>query len=163
MKPNANYKVYYAEIPPHDIYNECGPNPLKSGSWQQELTKIKNRNRLDNFYNNLEVSIAKEGVRNPICASFGWYPPQKKYGIPKHLREEDFLCCHIIGGSRLYFAQKHNLESIPVIVSAFKPEIYQTTYPESKQIQTLEDIDKYFVNKPAKIRPTDIGIIVRMR
>lgn len=166
MKKHLKYKIKYALLNPHDIFNniEAKRNHVKKKANGTLAT------HLVNFFDRLEASVLKEGFRNPILASALPYHSidnyYKNYSInekqerflisyipEKFNGEKPILVCHKQGGSRLWVAQKHNLK-VPVLISEF-----------CDYFPSLEDLDenqirKLFKDEIIKIRYTSTGIMI---
>ncbi|MFA5489580.1 MAG: hypothetical protein WC284_10220 [Candidimonas sp.] len=110
-----NYTVKYAILPSRKIYNHCGPHDWTNHT-QRGDKYIKRWNRACNFYKRLEESVLQEGFRNPIVVSNGGIPKRLLSRIPSEFHNG--LVCHTLGGSRLWVAQKHDME-IPCIINDF--------------------------------------------
>jgi hypothetical protein len=82
---------------------------------------IERLNEKNNFYNNLEESVLREGFKNPILVNYHKCDPIMLKSLPKTIQNtpKRFVVCDFLGGSRLYIAQKHNMD-IPCIVSDWK-------------------------------------------
>lgn len=159
------YTARYVVIPSNLIFNECGPMSAGPTGWSED--KIKKReiaaqkyidtlNRKNGFYNNLEASILKEGVRNPILVTAGWCPERKILNLPLEMQEDHskILVCHSSGGSRLWIAQKYNLD-IPCIVSDFC-----NMFPEGKLLETAQDVLECHKDEPRAIKIGGHGVFV---
>lgn len=116
------YKIRYADIPAGKIINYL------------EFLRKTSKNPTD-FTIDLEKSILKEGIRNPIIISavlfkgaddkFAFFGSQfqRKIKLKKHyfknlLKNQPYFICHYQGCSRLWVAQKHRM-MIPCIVCDF--------------------------------------------
>lgn len=146
-----DYIVRFGVFDSAKIVNYLGPNTedvRPNNRLRIDDKKIQERNSRDNFYNNLEESILREGFRNPIIVSAGWISG----GIFRNLSPQiqasgmkNLIICHQLGGSRLYMAQKHGLE-IPCIVRD-----YANVLPDLRILNTEEDVRKLFKDQPAKV------------
>ena len=119
-----SYTIRYGIIDPHLITNKLAP------SREQMYREEKERR----FFSKLEASILEQGFRNPINV---W--ATEEIVEPRY------------GGSRLYFAQKHNIP-IPCIISD-----HACIFPELEEI-TISDCWKKFLDPPRKIYPTPRGL-----
>lgn len=161
-------KTYFKVLRARSIINLCGPERLPAG-WtpaiikkrrQQTLEYIERMDQKNGFYRNLEKSILDEGVRNPILTTAGFFSPAYMEVDPKPANTKNLkarvhpdlknrmpeqIVCHMYGGSRLYMAQKHNLE-IPCIINDFVGLL--DGMPELKSI---EDVLQYFMDNPEHI------------
>jgi len=159
------YVARYVVIPSKLIFNECGPQ--SAGPRGQDEDKIKKReiasqnyidtlNRRTGFYDRLEASILEEGVRNPILVAAGWCPERKISDLPLEMQEDHYkiLVCHSSGGSRLWAAQKHNLD-VPCIVSDFC-----NRFPEGKILNTEQDVLDCHTDMPKAIKIGSHGVFV---
>lgn len=162
---NLNYKIRYAVIKSENIINLCGPDYLyipKNNS-EEELIKVKTfknnfikfMDEKINFFNNLEKSILDNGVLNPILITTGypqWFDFKNLKPEHKSIKQKDFICCEILGGSRLYIAQKFKM-LIPAIISDF-----EDVFTDAIELFNEDDISKCFENPPNTIKITEKGI-----
>lgn len=169
------YKIKYAQIPSKTIWNFL---EIPANLRQQK----------QDFYDDLEASILKEGVRNPILVmALKRYPPvklnkklRKKSNWRSYHQRHDFwwtndenepiwlprkktpencidkdgvlLICRMLGGSRLWACQKHDLD-IPCIISD-----YCDKFPGLQPLKSQEDILKHFQNSPGKVGFNSYGV-----
>ena len=159
------YTARYIVIPSNLIFNECGPQSAGPRGWDENRVakrKIASQNYIDTlnrrngFYDKLEESILKEGIRNPVLVAAGWCPVSKISRLPPEMQEDHskILVCHSSGGSRLWAAQKHNLD-VPCIVSDFI-----NRFPEGKILRTEQDVLDCHKDKPRKITIGEHGVFV---
>ena len=165
LKPELRiYRIRYVVLPSNQIINVCGPHrmpPNLSGK-QRELREISNQryidgmNKKNGFYTKLEASILKDGIRNPILVQAGYCMPKWHQYLPQDIVDnpEKILVCNTHGGSRLYIAQKHNLE-IPCLVNDFLD-----VFPYEKTLEYTEEILECFTDKPVGIMFGDKGISI---
>lgn len=164
------YKIRYAKVKPRHVVNLLRPSAFFLDEW----------NNKNSFYENLEQSIIKEGIRNPILViavrpiPFDNYTPQmkKRYRYyqagTKHYRfsrkslppeyangNKELIACATHGGSRLFYAQKHNV-MIPALIMDFIDK-----FRRMKTIHNKDDIFKYFKDKPDEIILSETGIKIR--
>ena len=159
MIPRVKYKV----LPAKSIVNLCGPECDPIG-WTPEIIEqrkqktIKRLQRANTkvFFQKLEESILKEGFRNPIVVATGVlseaykeFEPQLNYSqlsrrLPPDVNPLKAIICHEYGGSRLWIAQKHNLD-IPCIVNDFADLI------DGQQLGDDAAILAHFQDKPNRI------------
>jgi hypothetical protein len=118
------YKIRYAVIDPHLITNKLAPNREQMHREEKERA----------FFSKLEASILEQGFRNPINVWAHADLIEPRYG-----------------GSRLYFAQKHNIP-IPCIISD-----HADRFPDAPEI-TVQQCWKKFTDPPRKIYPTPRGL-----
>lgn len=118
------YKIKYAIIEANIIENTIQPA-------QERIDKMKN------WFEKLEESILKEGIKNPVVIN------AKKDGIKS---------CY--GGSRIMIAQKHGLK-IPAIIADF-----DNIFPDAEVLTQPTHIIKKFFTPPAKIRQKPHGISI---
>ncbi len=164
---NENFVVRYKELDPHLIYNLYGPaqalrfGPDDDGS-EYAKVRINRQNEINGFYDKLEASILKEGVRNPILISAGRCRPSMVSKIPKEMREDHtkILVLDRHGGSRLWAAQKHNLTTVPCIISDFVD-----MFPECPVLETVDEIRLHYQDQPKELfieRENEIlGVVVK--
>lgn len=155
-----NYDVKYAILDSTKIINLLCPFYL----YKNGQAYIDEMNKSCNFYSNLEKDILKYGFKNPILVTYGT-PKYKNLNLPIA------FYCEILGGSRLYIAQKNKLQ-IPVLISDFtfslkykvlskKEILYKCTYeitdvlfekygikliPSNKLINEIQTINKHSYN-----------------
>lgn len=155
-----HYVLRYGILDPNIIFNECGPFSGGPTGWDQDsITKrqsqaqryINTQNQKNQFYIKLEQSILEQGFRNPILVNAGWCPRIHDRGhnqrLPLEMQADHskILSCNTNGGSRLYIAQKHNLE-IPCIISD-----YINRFPDFIELKTKQDVLNCYKDKPKKI------------
>lgn len=161
-----DFDIRYVIMNPHEIFNECGPE--NTGPWQWTphdiMTRkanaektIHQRNKRDKFYTLLEKSILQEGFRNPILVCAGWCPPKKYKKLPPTMKnnKNKILICDRHGGSRLWIAQKHDLD-IPCIISDFCGRFNDQALCENQN-----DVLKYFQDQPDRLVINAHGVHVR--
>lgn len=158
------YHIRYGIIPAREIFNLCSPNLVifadqyEDISIKEEIGRlyVQKFNEKVGFYEKLEKSILQEGFRNPILVTAGYPKWRKKEDVDetffKLKRKEDLLFCEILGGSRLFIAQKHNW-LIPVIISDFTGK-HKNFY----RIRTVEELKKCYYTPPEKIEFTSLGV-----
>ncbi|NJO64274.1 MAG: hypothetical protein HC836_40725 [Richelia sp. RM2_1_2] len=119
---------------------------------------IKRLNDKNKFYIKLEQSILKYGFDNPILIQAGFCTDiYKKYLPEDHQRDlTKSLCCDRHGGSRLYVAQKHNLD-IPCIISDFVGRFVSSGYQE---FNTQAELMTLFKVRPKRIIINEHGVHV---
>lgn len=129
--------------------------------WDEETVRKRKQaaenyiNRLNqkrHFFEELEESILRKGFRNPILACIGWLPEAHKKRLPPGETPETVLSCDRLGGSRLWIAQKHDLD-IPVIISDFND-----SYKHLEKLTTECEIRDKFQDKPARIIINNNGL-----
>lgn len=143
-------KIYYAILSSNIIQNICGPESAGPAGWDDNSIQKRKRmaqnyiSKKQNFYNKLENSILEKGIRNPILVRHGWIPEsRKKYLKPNTILSETFVC-DSLGGSRLYIAQKHDL-NIPCIITSWCDNLnYQ-------ELKNEIEIKKQFKDQPEKV------------
>lgn len=147
------YKIRFLELNSRDIYNYVGP-----WDWRDSIIRQQKRQFIyddkPEWYNNLENDILLNGFNNPILAVSGQLPKNNWSIIPTYAKKG--AICNILGGSRLFVAQKHNL-TIPVILSDFNnhysglgQEIFHST-----------DILNLFTQPPSRIIYSKWGLDLR--
>ena len=140
------YKIRYGILPSKIIYNHAVPP-------QKHIDLI---NRQNNFYIKLEKSILKEGFINPILVTAG-YVAFANYKLPIEMQKDmtKALACNANGGSRLWIAQKHNMD-IPCLISDFAD-----CFLEFSAISEIPEIIKYYKYPPQEIGMNDDGLWIR--
>ncbi len=170
-------EIKYAILNPHAISNLCGPERIPVG-WtplrikqRTEATEetINRKNKINNFYNELEANVLANGFINPILVSVGIFSNGYLnnltgtkvnsvrgliHRIHPDLREdpEHIITCEQYGGSRLWVAQKHNL-NIPCIISDFVDHFEGIEILESK-----EAVLNKFVDTPSELTINELGV-----
>ena len=149
------YKVRYRMLPSKDIFNPIGPDNTLS-KWTPPRPRIDEYHRIDIKYHKLEASILKEGIRNPILVIAGWYGDGQKWQMPKEWHDDKVktLICWRNGGSRLWAAQRHNLD-VPCLIAD-----YVNMFPDDKELTSIEEIFKIYKDKPNRIKLIETGIKV---
>ena len=149
-----SYKIRFVVLDPHSIYNMCGPD--RSGKAQENIDKVNKRQH--GFYTKLEQSIFDEGFRNPILVNAGFCQPRKVNFLPQEMQEDSakILFCHSNGGSRLWFATKHNL-IIPCIISDFIDR-----FKDGVEIKSKEELHSYYKDQPRGINFGEHGITIKV-
>lgn len=158
------YNVSFSIINANEILNMCSPEynycPKEWTDSEREkrrtigLEYIQHMNKISGFYYKLEKSILENGINNPIIITHGYPQFRRLKEIPPESRKANgnYLVCEILGGSRLWVAQKYNM-MVPVIVSDFL-----NSYENN--ISNDDDVRKHFVNPPIHIHWTDKGLKV---
>ena len=149
-------------LDPSRIVNLCSPdNTYVPRDWddqseRQRASELKAQyidlfNKINSFYRNLEDSVRRDGIRNPVILTTGsprikpldWVPPE---------RRDNLVCCEIIGGSRVYTAQKLGV-TLPAIVNDFA-----NAFPEAKLLKTEDEVRDCFYDPPKNIYLTNEGV-----
>lgn len=162
---NFSYSIRYVVIDPSKIINMCGPdyNYIPQG-WTEEQIQIQkireqqyinHMNKEISFFTNLEQSIEKHGVLNPVLLTTGL--PQ--FRDITHMSPEEqktppnkMIICELIGGSRVYIAKKLDI-FIPAIVCDFA-----NMFPSALQLYNENDVKAQFNNPPDYIQITEKGV-----
>lgn len=153
-----NYKIRHEILDSNEIFNFVGRKITP------RLMDVENKK--SGFYKKLEQSILSEGFLNPILIVAGWshdidskiHQEFIRKTLPDHMKIDDskILMCDRNGGSRLYFAHKHNLK-VPCLISD-----YVERFVDSKQLETTEQILKCFTYPPKHIKFDSRGILILM-
>jgi len=109
-------------------------------NFEPDENRIKKMNEENGFFDKLEASILKEGIRNPIVIN------------AKIIDGEiDFEMRY--GGSRLWVAQKHNMEIACIIAD------FDNIFPDA-EILKPHKIKEKFQDKPrhVKFKPHGVNI-----
>lgn len=158
------YNLRYGLLPARKIYNLASPELVISPSeYKGNMNKkwvasvyINRFNEEIGFYEKLEKSIMKEGIRNPIIVTSGvprWRDIEDvDLEYLKTVHPSEWLFCEFLGGSRLYIAQKNNW-LVPVIISDWTGK-----YSYFKQIHTREELATCFMDPPNYIYFTQRGL-----
>ena len=145
------YIVRYSVLDATSVFNYIGPDVLGTAinhKLRLDNNKIQERNKRDNFYNNLEKSILEEGFRNPIIVSAGWTSGGIYRNLPKEIQDKgmrNLVICHQLGGSRLYIAQKHRLQ-IPCIIKD-----YSNVFRDLPVLDNEESIRILYKDQPTNV------------
>lgn len=150
---DLKFEIRYAVLDSGIIFNQCGPASAGPKGWdsksiqeREQMAKnwIDAMNKRNDFYNRLEESILKDGFRNPILVRSGWCPPRKVQYLPREMEQDPdkILVCDANGGSRLWVAQKHNL-NVPCIISDFNGR-----FINENMLQSTEEIGGYYNDVP---------------
>jgi len=145
------YKIYYDVIPASRIYNALEPDRVNGEGHMDEL------NAQNGFFIKIEESILKDGIINPILVSLGWVIPNVYDTLPEDIQKslDKTLICLTKGGSRLWVAQKHNLD-VPCIISD-----YVGTY-DGQQDLNESGIMSYFKQPGgAKVKYGSRGLLIK--
>lgn len=138
------YYVYEIELDPAEITNLLEPDEL-----EVERKRV--------FYSKLEDSILTEGIRNPIMVNAGYVesPMDRKLPVEERADPSKILACCRYGGSRLYFAHKHNLPKISCLVSDFVGKYKDSNY---KIIKTQQEAEEFFEPRIKEVVVTRAGL-----
>lgn len=145
-----DFKVYYAVLPSNEITNICGPvsrSEFTNIKTKDNLGYIDKLNRKNGFYIRLEASIRKNGIQNPILIQAGFCNLRTIYVLHNGEQEDPskILVCERHGGSRLWIAQKYDME-IPCIISDFTGKYADD--PRATLLKTKKQILSKFNPKP---------------
>lgn len=116
-----HYDIRYGFLKARQIYNSVGPwdfydNEQKKKKGLDYILRVEEQK--PGFYKQLEESILKEGVRNPICVVTGKLDGWQWDQLPEEAKLHGVWCPQW-GGSRLFIAQKHDM-MIPCLISDFE-------------------------------------------
>lgn len=152
-----DYRVHYTTLDPNIIFNFVGRKI------SPRLMEVENKK--SGFYEKLEKSLLEKGFLNPILIVAGWshdidskiHQDFIRNTLPDRMKEDDkILMCDRNGGSRLYFAQKHNLK-VPCIVSD-----YIGRFSDCKELKSSTDIRECYTYPPKYIKFDSRGVLVLM-
>ncbi len=115
-----HYDIRYGFLKARQIYNSVGPwdhsdNDQKKKKGLEYINRVNEKK--PGFYDKLEESILKEGIKNPICVVTGKLPGWQWDQMPEEAKKHGVWCPQW-GGSRLFIAQKHDM-MIPCLISDF--------------------------------------------
>lgn len=127
-----DYKVRYAILNPHLIFNYNAPI--------KEMIEIHNAR--NGFYTQLEASILKDGIRNPVLV------------VSRFHQDGNILYCKDSGCSRLWVAQKNNID-IPCLIADANGR-----FSDQILLNTEEEVLKFYADKPSYIKFESDRIIV---
>lgn len=121
------YQIRFVYINANEISNTIEPNE----------TRREKLNKVNQFFDKLEQSILKEGIRNPVI-----------------LTAQNGRLINRYGGSRVMIAQKLNIE-VPAIVADFDDR-----FPEGQLLTSKNQMMEKFKDPPRKILFKHYGINV---
>lgn len=163
-----DYVVRYGLIPSRTIFNYCGPRTLDyamKGFTEEEINQksllsqrwLDRYNKENQFYIKLEESILKEGFRNPLLVIAGNPNAVPKNTLPEYMQEDSkkILVCNLNGGSRLWVAQKHNID-VPCLISDFVE-----MFPEFAKIDAVQEMKKYYKDDPERLKYGEDGLWIK--
>ena len=131
------FELRFVVLDTNTIINNISPECVHApNETAEEFVARVNAGR-DGFYKKLEISILKEGFRNPILVVTGW---SGDLDVVDH--NSDKIHCLTIGGSRLWIAQKHGLD-IPCIVAD-----YVERFKDAPLIDSVDEVFDYYKDKP---------------
>lgn len=142
-------RYYFTMLPSREIYNYISPENESPGH-------IDRLNKQNGFFNKLEESILKNGIRYPILVSIGWAPKAIIDRLPQDIQEDfdNTFVCFTKGGSRLWVAQCHNLE-VPCIVSDFVGKFF-----DQNELNE-EEITECFKDSSVRVAYGAKGIVIQ--
>jgi len=153
-------KIKYITLPSRTIYNYCGAwSYLPDGRVDNRYPNKAFFDKKDwsNFYERIEKSILNSGFDDPIIIYAGWNRRWKNH--PDEIQDlglENLLTCTNTGGSRLWVAQKYNMD-IPCMVNDFVDR-----FPDAPELKTLEEIELLHTKKkPMAIHLRDDGVFIQ--
>lgn len=161
------WSIYYATLPSNIITNciapgyryvSGDPSAVEERQKAQEAY-LARKNAENNFYNDMEQSIKEIGIRNPILIQAGFCVPVSQKYLPIEAQEDHskILCCDRNGGSRLWFAQKLDMD-VTCIISDFCERFVDSGFEE---LYTEADIMSKYPDKPKRIIINDHGVHVQ--
>lgn len=168
IKQKYGYVVRYGILEAMQIFNAIGPERHGCSDWymftmeqrrQKAKMLISRRNKVDNFYHNLEQSILTEGFRNPICVTAGHLkPPEKITKLPPEMQADPskILAADVQGASRLHFAQKYN-RYIPCFIVDFV-----NRFSNFEAFKSTQEIFDKCMDKPTNISCYSWGIYLHI-
>jgi len=165
-KEKNGFIVRYGLIPSNDIANVVGPGAGPSitapihieGRESIQDAYIKMKNNENGFYTKLEENILSMGFLNPILVCAGQCVESYKSWLPESMKQDSntILACDRLGGSRLWVAQKHNMD-IPCIISDFID-----MFGEREEFEVLDSIPaivrKFKTKARAKVTPDGVHV-----
>lgn len=148
------YKVRYGILPSRRIYNHVSPYLSNDRDPLRYIRIINNQN---DFFEKLEKSILEEGIKNPILVVAGHKNIIAKHNLPDEMKKDitKSLVCNASGGSRLWIAQKYNMD-IPCLISDFVDRFF-----EFPAITEIHEIIKYYKYLPQEIGMNEDGLWIR--
>lgn len=149
-----DYKVYFKKLKANQIYNyvEARRNIKK------RLEHNQGSRYTITFFENLEKSILEYGIRNPIIAlclrkerenkALAWFKCGDEFmGFKKKDLPEEYdklLICVEAGGSRLYYADKYDIE-VPCLICDFTGTI------NGEIVKSEAEALSYFQDPPRRL------------
>ena len=147
---NAPFKTKYVRALPNSIFNyaKCSGLPENTPERIERYQKIENSILTDGFYNPISVVGGIQQLLN--------LQQLKPNLLPSEMAEnpDEAVVCYSHGGTRLYFAQKHNIK-IPCIVADFT-----NRFPNGKVIESVKELRGYFKSELKKCLITPTGLYV---
>lgn len=164
-KEKNGFVVRYGLIPSNNIANVIGPGSgpsIKAPELEKDRNNIEQnyvsmKNKENGFYTKLEESILTSGILNPILISAGFCNERYHSWLPESMKTNPntILACDRSGGSRLWVAQKNNLD-VMCIISDFVDMF------EGKEFEILDSIPsivfKFKTNAKAKVTPEGVHV-----
>lgn len=98
---------------------------------EPDKNRMQRLNKETGFFDKLEASILKDGMRNPIV-------------INAYIENDEIILENRYGGSRLMFAQKHDMDIACVIAD------FDNIFPEAEIVES-KDIKSKFLDAPRHI------------
>jgi hypothetical protein len=142
-------EVRYAVLDSALIYNYIMSQP----SIPKHIDLI---NKTNGHFIKIEKHVLENGIRNPIIVNCGWCTTAHLYKLPTEYQKDqtDLIICEVLGGSRLWVAQRNNLE-VPCFIN--------DAIGRFKHCPLIEDAKTaltYFKDKPKRIMMGGHGISV---
>ncbi|NJO64272.1 MAG: hypothetical protein HC836_40715 [Richelia sp. RM2_1_2] len=163
IKEMYGYVIRYAVLPSNLILNMQGPDQFALPNFTEDGDRIREatareviirRNQKDNFYNILEEDILKYGVENPILVYAGKVHEYLERKVHPDIRSDPSkMIIGVHGGSRLYIAQKHNLNVPCVIID------WIDRFKDAKLITSEQELLKVYKSQPVKYKINSNGLI----
>lgn len=147
------YKIVFSKLRARDIYNYVGPWDWRDDQFRIGKRKYLYENKIE-WYQSLETDILANGISDPILVVSGLLPPNDLKTVPKWSLHNS-LFCSILGGSRLFVAQKYDLE-IPCIISDFNGK-----FNDLSELSSKSEVEFFFKNGIKNYKLTRWGLDLR--
>lgn len=157
QRGHPEFTIKYAVLDSSIIFNALSPDFLMKRHNKTAEAYVDELNARNGFYEKLEDSILREGFRNPIMVSAGWFPSKMARHMPQAIIDnpKDHILCLTNGGSRLWIAQKHKMR-VPCIISD-----YVDMFPKAEILNTEDEIMAHYSDKPSRILHGAKGLSAR--
>lgn len=111
-----------------------------------ERVYVDGFNEANGHYTRLEEDILARGIKNPVMLVTGGVQRRQPRELPPEWRgRRDAIVSEYLGGSRLFIAQKHDLE-VPAIVNDFG-----RVFPDATCLRSVEDVAACFEHRPKTV------------
>lgn len=159
---NNDYRTVFVNLPAKKIFGmvgRCGGGHNSVWTDWSIKGRVNRKKIISEFeagldkicghYNKLEKSILSEGFRNPIIITCG-FPKKRSWNcVPPEMQkispQKMLFLETTVGGSRLWIAQKHNMD-IPCLVNDWTER-----FDLKEELTDLEKIKSFYKDPPKKL------------